>query len=240
VAEALKPWYRALCKRPCFHDEYLDSFNRPNVTLVDTDGAGVERLTESAIVANGVAYEVDCIVFASGFHTAMPHPRRIGYEAYGLNGVSLLEKWKRSGMLTLYGTQVPGFPNLFLIGGISQVGVDSNQTHVLDVQSQHVAAIVRLARERDSLTVDVTEEAAEAWGRKVYHDSRANFDFLISCTPGYYNNEGQPDVERMRRNGASSPGISFFTDIIEEWRDKGMPDLLLNGVPAVVDGAGVS
>ncbi len=231
VAAALKPWYRALCKRPTFHDEYLQTFNRPNVTLVDTNGEGVERITEHGIVANGVEHAVDCIIIATGFHVAMAHPKRLGYEAHGRNGQPLAQKW-RQGMVTLYGTQVPDFPNLFLIGGISHVGIDSNQTHVLDVQSRHVARIVRRAREVGATTIDVTESASADWAEQVYQASRANFDFLISCTPGYYNNEGQPNVEAMRRNGSYSPGISHFNDIIDEWADDGMPGLLLDGVPA--------
>ncbi|MCB0221279.1 MAG: NAD(P)/FAD-dependent oxidoreductase, partial [Chrysiogenetes bacterium] len=67
TADALKPWYRQFCKRPCFHDEYLDTFNRPNVELVDTDGKGVERITEEGVVANGKEYELDCLIFATGF-----------------------------------------------------------------------------------------------------------------------------------------------------------------------------
>ncbi len=94
TAEALKPYYRQFCKRPCFHDEYLDTFNRPNVTLVHTDGKGIERITEKGIVANGVEYELDCIIFASGFEVGTPLERRAGYEVYGRGGVALSQKWK--------------------------------------------------------------------------------------------------------------------------------------------------
>ena len=66
TAEALKPWYKAFCKRPCFHDEYLDTFNRPNVHLVDTHGRGVERITERGVVVDGHEYELDCLIYATG------------------------------------------------------------------------------------------------------------------------------------------------------------------------------
>lgn len=56
VAAVLKPWYRQLCKRPCFHDEYLQAYNNPNVTLVDTDGAGVERIDETGLWVAGEHY----------------------------------------------------------------------------------------------------------------------------------------------------------------------------------------
>src|SRR6185503_17905978 len=104
AAEALKPWYRQFCKRPCFHDGYLQTFNRPNVTLVDTQGRGVERITERGIIANGVEYEVDCIIYASGFAVGTPLERRAGYDVYGRGGHALSEKW-RDGVSTLFGMQ---------------------------------------------------------------------------------------------------------------------------------------
>ena len=70
VAEMLKPYYRYLCKRPCFHDEYLAAFNHPNVTLVDCP-AGVERITEQGAVVDGTEYELDCIVYATGFEAEL-------------------------------------------------------------------------------------------------------------------------------------------------------------------------
>ena len=84
IAEALKPWYRQFCKRPTFNDDYLDTFNRPNVTLVDTSPShGVERITEHAVVANGVEYEVDCIIYATGFEIGTAPRRRIDFDIRG-------------------------------------------------------------------------------------------------------------------------------------------------------------
>ena len=79
TAQKLKAWYRQLCKRPCFHDEYLQAFNAPGTHLIDTDGKGVERITEKGVVAGGVEYEVDCIIYASGFEvgTELHPPRRL-------------------------------------------------------------------------------------------------------------------------------------------------------------------
>src|SRR4029077_6951318 len=93
TAEALKPYYRQFCKRPCFHDEYLDTFNRPNVTLVDTHGRGVERLTERGVVAKGVEYELDCLIYATGFEVGTDYSRRAGYEIVGRDGLTLTSKW---------------------------------------------------------------------------------------------------------------------------------------------------
>src|SRR5437868_2660746 len=117
VTEALKPYYRQFCKRPCFHDEYLDTFNRPNVTLVDTQGRGVERLTERGVVANGVEYELDCVIYATGFEVGTDYTRRAGYEIVGRDGLTLTEKWV-DGVETFHGMFSRGFPNCFIISNV--------------------------------------------------------------------------------------------------------------------------
>lgn len=219
TADALKPWYRQFCKRPCFHDEYLDTFNRPNVTLVDTQGRGVERITELGVVANGVEYEVDCLIFATGFEVGTDIARRAGYQVYGRDGLALSEKW-RDGVKTFFGMQSRGFPNCFIIS-ISQVGVSANIPHLLDEQSKHVGYIVQQAREREVRAIDVSAEAEAEWVQTVVEASAASIHFLESCTPGYYNNEGQPNGDLIRQNGAYAPGVMAFSKRIEEWRDEG-------------------
>ena len=219
TAEALKPYYRQFCKRPCFHDEYLQTFNRPNVTLVDTHGKGIERITPQGIVANGVEYPLDCIIYASGFEVGTPMERRAGYEVYGRDGLALSAKWKE-GVSTLYGMQTHDFPNLFIFG-LSQTGVSANIPHILDVQSRHVAYILQTAHERQARTLDVTSEAEQDWVRQVMEASVMSLDFLESCTPGYYNNEGQPNGPMIRRNGSYAPGIMAFSRILDAWRSEG-------------------
>jgi cation diffusion facilitator CzcD-associated flavoprotein CzcO len=115
TAAALKPWYRQFCKRPCFHDEYLDAFNRPNVHLVDTHGRGVQALTERGVVANGREYEVDCLIFATGFEVGTSYTRRAGYDIVGRGGVTLSDHWA-NGLRTLHGLTAHGFPNCFFLG----------------------------------------------------------------------------------------------------------------------------
>ena len=115
TAESLKPYYRQFCKRPCFHDEYLQAFNNPNVTLVDTDGQGVEAFTETGIVANGQEFEVDCIVFATGFEVGTDYSRRAGYSITGIDGLTISDKWA-DGMATFHGLHSRGFPNAFFFG----------------------------------------------------------------------------------------------------------------------------
>src|SRR5581483_279924 len=219
TAEALKPYYRQFCKRPCFHDEYLQTYNRPNVTLVDTQGRGVERITERGIVANGVEYEVDCVIYASGFEVGTALERRAGYQVYGRGGQALSEKWK-DGVSTLFGMQTHGFPTCFIIS-LAQVGASANIPHVLAVQSRHIAYIVRYAREHEVRTRDVTAEAEAEWVQKVIDASVRSVDVLEACTPGYYNNEGKPNGPLIRRNGGYGPGIMAFSKILDEWRNEG-------------------
>ena len=219
TAESLKPWYRALCKRPCFNDDYLETFNRPNVTLLDTDGQGIERVTPTGIVVNGTEYDVDCLVFASGFQVGAPFATRLGYDVAGRGGRKLSEKFA-TGISTLYGMQTNGFPNFFIIA-LNQVGVSSNFAHVLDVQSRHVSQVIHEADRRGARAVDVVVADEEAWVQTVFESSRANLGFLESCTPGYYNNEGRPNATASRRNGAYGPGIVAFDHLISAWRAEG-------------------
>src|SRR5262249_42107981 len=102
TADALKPYYRQFCKRPCFHDEYLQAFNRPNGTLVDTTGRGVERVTPAGVVVDGVEYALDCLIFATGFEVGTAYTRRAGYEIHGRDGVTLTTRWA-DGVRTLHG-----------------------------------------------------------------------------------------------------------------------------------------
>ncbi len=226
IAESLKPWYRQFCKRPCFHDEYLDTYNRPTVHLVDTDGRGVKRITETGIVIadpNGgpddeLEFEVDCIVFATGFEVGTDHSRRAGYEVFGRDGRSITEHWA-DGTRTLHGLMSHGFPNAFIISP-SQGGFTANYPHMLLEVSAHIAHIAGHALNNDLATVEPTVEAEEAWIAKIIEKARQNMAFSESCTPGYYNNEGQPGKRSLQNSSYGSGSKSFFR-ILERWRDEG-------------------
>ncbi|MFT7646320.1 MAG: cation diffusion facilitator CzcD-associated flavoprotein CzcO [Candidatus Poriferisodalaceae bacterium] len=122
TAEALKPWFGQLCKRPCFHDQYLDAYNEPNTHLVDTDGKGVAEITETGLVANGQHYDLDCIIYASGFEVGIEHALRAGFDLAGRDGLKLSEKWD-DGMTSLH---VHGFPNAFIVGPAQGANMISN------------------------------------------------------------------------------------------------------------------
>jgi cyclohexanone monooxygenase len=217
-AEALKPYYNQFCKRPCFHDEYLDTFNRPNVTLVDTQGRGVERITEHGIVANGHEYEIDCLIYATGFEVGTSYTRRAGYEIHGKDGLSLTDKWK-DGISTLHGMHARGFPNCFIVSN-AQAGFTANFPHMINEQSKHLAYIVKEAGERQARTVEASQDAESEWVKTIVSLALMRQKFFEECTPGYYNNEGKPS-QLAARNGPYGAGPVAFVKVLEEWRAAG-------------------
>jgi cyclohexanone monooxygenase len=218
TAEALKPWYNQFCKRPCFHDEYLAAFNRPNVKLVDTKGKGVDRITEHAVIANGETYEIDCLIYATGFEVGTSFSRRSGCETYGRAGLSLTEKWK-DGAATLHGMHVNGFPNYFIIG-ITQSGFTANFPHMIEEQARHMAYVVRNTLEREATVVEASEQAEQQWVKTIESLALLRQKFFEECTPGYYNNEGKPSVLAVR-NGPYGAGPVAFVKVLEDWRAEG-------------------
>jgi cyclohexanone monooxygenase len=218
AAEALKPYYNQFCKRPCFHDEYLETFNRPNVTLVDTAGRGVERITEKGVVANGREYELDCLIYATGFEVGTDYTRRAGYQVYGKGGLTLTEKW-RDGAATLHGLHVNGFPNCFVISN-TQSGFSANFPHMMNEQAKHIGYILGRCHKEGIAAVEAAKDAEDAWVGTIEKLALLREAFLKECTPGYYNNEG--NVEAMsRRNTSYGAGPVAFTKVLEDWRADG-------------------
>jgi cyclohexanone monooxygenase len=217
TAEALKPWYRQFCKRPCFHDEYLQAFNRENVTLVDTDGRGVDRISAKGVVVDGNEYEVDCIIFATGFEVGTDYTRRSGYDVVGSREVALSDYWQ-DGMRSVHGMHVHGFPNMFVLGH-TQGGFTVNYPHLLDEASRHVCHIVRHAVD-NNLVVEATAQGEEDWLTTLAESARDFRAFQEQCTPGYYNNEGQPAAGGFIGSSYGSGPIAFF-QLLSDWRDTG-------------------
>ena len=218
TAENLKAWYRQLCKRPCFHDEYLGAFNAPTVHLVDTDGKGVERITAAGVVAAGVEYPVDCIIYASGFEVGTPPTRRTGFDVTGRDGVRLSHCWEH-GMRTMHGIHVRGFPNAFVVQLSQGANFVANVPHNLTDSARTVAAVVAHALAQGRQRVEVTQEAQDAWMEKMIANPVMR-SFLRSCTPGYYNNEGG-ELSEHSLFGAYVDGASAFFRYIEQWRTSG-------------------
>ncbi|OBI17180.1 NAD(P)/FAD-dependent oxidoreductase [Mycobacterium sp. E2497] len=223
TAEALKPYYRFLCKRPTTNDDYLQTFNRPNVTLVDVSASkGVERVTEKGLVANGIEYEVDCIIYASGFEITTEISRRYSIDAItGRDRVSLFDHW-RDGYQTLHGMTSRGFPNQFFTG-FTQVGISANIAANYELQGEHIAYIISEALARGATTVEPTEAAQSRWCQTIRETAIDNSAFDSECTPGYYNNEGGGGDEGIRSHLGEpyGPGFYAFSDLLTEWRDRG-------------------
>jgi cyclohexanone monooxygenase len=228
TVEKLKPFYRFLCKRPCFNDDYLPTFNRPNVTLVDVSNArGIERVTEKGIVANGKEHELDCIVYASGFEITTEVKRRFGIDVFeGRNGQSLYDHWA-DGPRTLHGFTTHGFPNLFVMGFV-QGGVSVNVTVMYDQQARHLAYLMKEALNRGATTLEPTKDAQDGWVRTMRETEVSTEAFLRECTPGYYNTEGGK-VIRSHLGEVYGPGFYAFVDLMDAWRKQGAMDGLTLG-----------
>ena len=220
TASALKPWYRQLCKRPCFHDEYLDAYNHPNVHLIDTDGRGVERIDETGVFANGQHIELDCIIYASGFEVGTEYTRRAGFDMVGKGGRNLSEHWAE-GMRSLHGIHVHGFPNVFVVGPTQGANLISNVPHNLIEAATTIATVVSHAESIGAETVGVSAEVEQAWLDRLESGSR-RFGNQPDCTPGYYNNEGIDPGPRGLRNSLGFPeGALAYFDYIDRWRKTG-------------------
>lgn len=228
TAERLKPWYRYACKRPTFSDRYYPAFNRDNVTLVDTaDTHGIERVTENGVVVGDTAYELDCLIFATGFSVGTSGVLSGKLPVHGRGGTPLLHAWARQGPRTLHGFTSNGFPNLILMGSLQNAS-SVNYTHILDEQAVHAAALV-VAAEAGGALIEPSRETEDAWLAALAEDAPDHEWFHAECTPGYYNREG-----RGRPNGpfAYPHGACTFHDLLRRWREESLDEILRTRTPA--------
>lgn len=230
TAEKLKPWYPIWCKRPLFHDDYLKTFNEENVTLVDTDGKGIDRITSDSLVIGDKTYQADVIVFATGFLAppAGTPAEKANMTIIGLDGVSMSNEWPRVGPTTLHGVIDAKFPNLFL-SGPQQASTSGNYRFNLDEYAKHMSYILAEAKRRANgapFVVAPSPEAAEDWSMEVTNHA-APMAVAVGCTPGYFNLEGEldkvpPEYQMvLARSGLWGSGIEHWIGVIEDWRAKG-------------------
>ena len=224
TAEALKPWYNLFCKRPLFLDGYYETFNRSNVTLVDTNGHGLEAVSENGIIVDGKEYPVDCIIFASGFEVAVPLDRAGGLELVGRDGATLEKRWE-NGMISVHGMFVHGFPNLCLIGGVRHAAFSWNVTYNLKLQAEHFAHIVRYCTDHRIDVFEATEEAEQRWLAELRRCAAVDIQFLAECTPGYLNNEGG-NVETGIASQGYGAGVLAYKEQLEDWRENALTEEL--------------
>lgn len=231
TAEALKPWFNQFCKRPCFLDNYLETFNRPNVKLVDTKGHGVERITEHGVIAEGIEYEIDCLIYATGFEISPDIKSRLGYEIYGRNGLSQSEAWK-DGVTSFHGIFGHNFPNRFILGSAQQ-GNTPNFIHMHDEIAQHLAYVIRYCKDHHIRAIEPSAQIEQEWLELCLSFAEMRRAFDEECTPSYYNNEGHPTLLAVR-NGFYGGGSNDYLQRLKAWRDAGtLPgfDLELEGQP---------
>jgi cyclohexanone monooxygenase len=220
TAESLKPWYKQSCKRPCFHDDYLPTFNRPNVTLLDTDGQGVERITPTGVVIDGVEHPVDVLIFASGFESGYRYDR-LGFDPKGVDGVSMTKAWE-NGPYTLHGIHAHGFPNL-LMNSATQGGQDVNFAFTLTQTSKHIASTISRLLADGVVRVEPEIDAEDAWCNVIRSTVIGYGTYHASCTPGYLNNEGLPpaNLAAASRSGAYMGSALDWVKHLEAWRADG-------------------
>ena len=217
TAQKLKPYWGKHCKRVCFHDEYLPSFNLPNVHLVDTDGRGVDAITEHGPVVDGVEYPVDLLIYASGFEVTTDLYHRLGFDPKGRDGVALSERWA-TGAHTLHGVLASGFPNMLLIS-LVQGGFGTNFSHLLSESAKHVAAIVEACVEDGIVTIEAEEPAEDEWLSVLHKVGFGGARYFQACTPSFYNSEQQAIDERAARNLTYTGSLLDYVGYLERWRE---------------------
>jgi len=220
TAEALKPWYGKMCKRLCFHDAYLQVFNRPNVHLVDTAGRGVERITPDGVVVDGTEYPVDCLIYASGFEVTSEYTHRLGFDPRGRGGQSLSEAWG-DGPSTLHGVMTDGYPNMLMISTV-QGGQSVNFLYTITETAQHVAWIINHCVTAGITTIEPDPDAEEQWLASIMEGLDQTWRYQVTCTPGYLNNEGQGDLKSARAAAYMKSALEY-ADILDGWRRAGLP-----------------
>jgi cation diffusion facilitator CzcD-associated flavoprotein CzcO len=235
TAQNLKHWYPSWCKRPCFHDDYLPAFNKPNVTLLDTGGHGVEKFTDKGVVVNGVEHELDLIVLATGYKVlggssnASPSSR-FGIKVIGKDGLNMNDEFAK-GISTLHGLCSKGFPNLFFTGA-AQTSLTANQIMSMNTFAQHVAYVITEAERLSNsshVIIEPTKAAEDEWGDRVA-EVALGMSAMIGCTPNYFNLEGESDKPftqgpeaqaKARRAQMWGRGINHYASILGKWRSDG-------------------
>ncbi|MEM7003682.1 MAG: NAD(P)/FAD-dependent oxidoreductase [Pseudomonadota bacterium] len=201
TAEALKPWYMFMCKRPCFHNEYLPSFNQSNVTLIDTQGKGITEIDEQGPQFEGESFPLDLLIYATGFEV---QKTGIYNQIVGKDGQDLDDKYA-DGVRTLLGIHTQGYPNLFIMGGY-QASFQFNLTDMLQTQGDHIAECIDYVRKNGYHALDPTHAAEEWWVQEVIsHRGKTNRN--AECTPGYYNFEGESN---RRQDGNYNGGFRTY------------------------------
>ncbi|OAL38401.1 hypothetical protein AYO20_02460 [Fonsecaea nubica] len=233
TAASLKAWYARWCKRPCFHDDYLAAFNRSNVQLVDTDGAGLTRVTKTGFSIGMEEYDADVIIFSTGFEFGVlkSPDSQAGITVTGRNGLTLSEEWER-GLATLYGITTHDFPNMFF-WGVSQSTASPKLMISIDTLAKHAGYMISngleaaKAKGSSKPVVEATAAGEEDWSNRIVRMALAGA-VAAGCTPSYQSREGElerlsssEDRAKVARAAPWLAGALDFFDIREDWKTSG-------------------
>lgn len=217
TAELLKPWFRPLCKRPCFHDEYLDCFNQPNVHLVDAANGGIQALDETGMFVDGKHYELDCLIWATGFEATSSFGHKGSLDLLGRGGQSLIDKWA-AGYVTMFGFTTAGFPNCYFVTR-TQSPLPQNIPTFIEESAKHTAYLIGKAEHSGIRVLDTQPEGEAMWQQEMAASSKDTFRFHSQCTPGWFNNEGHlTKSDQSFFAGLYGGGTIRFFDIVRAWR----------------------
>lgn len=188
TAQALKPYYPYGCKRPTFHDEYLPTFNRPNVHLVDTAPMGVQQINRQGVVHEGREYPLDVLIYATGFQWMATSTFNM---IKGREGRTLYDKWTGDGTRTFLGVHSNGFPNLFIVSGPQGGGGSFNFTDAIEQHADYIVWMLSTMREKAVNVVDVKQAPEDQYTE---HCKRADMVTapLRDCL-SYYNGHGDAE-----------------------------------------------
>jgi cyclohexanone monooxygenase len=218
-ADALKAYYRTLCKRLGFSDQFLDVFNRDNVDIVDIMKVTDLRVVDRGVSVDGELRPFDCIIFATGFEIGTTWVHQAKYDPVGRDGLKLSEAWK-DGLRTYFGFHAEGFPNLLFMG-MTQTATTLNVPHMLQQQVRHLSSLIAECLAGGVRSVEPTTDAVDRWQDVITEKNAQREAFLRSCTPSYLNNEGKPEDKRAAlASGVYHPSFEFW-ELLAKWRAEG-------------------
>ena len=185
------------------------------------------EITEQGPVVDGHQYDVDCIVYGTGFEAEVtPLQRRVGHDIVGRGGISLAEKWS-DGAASLFGMMSRGFPNMFVMPAPGQQSVVTvNYTQLAVLGAEFIAGTVALLEKQGHQVFDVSADAEADWIRQIIDTHVDPSAVMSACTPSRLNNEGDPGGIKAQ-NTNFGPGFGDFfayRDLLESWLAAGELD----------------
>ncbi len=191
IAEMLCPDHTILCKRLCIDTGYFETFNRPNVTLVDIKNSPIQEVTENSVVVAGKHYDVDCLIYATGFDAMTGALLRI--DIRGRDGLPLSTKWSE-GPKNYLGLGISGFPNFFTVTGPGSPSVLSNMIPSIEQHVNWISDCLAHMQAKGARRIEPTEVAEHEWVNHV--NTVASYTLLPNCNSWYLgvNIPGKPKV----------------------------------------------